>query len=39
VSWPGLALLAMATGAGALIMQRTGRANPWFMGACWPPWD
>lgn len=29
----GLALLAAATGAGALLMQRTGRANPWFMGA------
>jgi membrane AbrB-like protein len=29
----GLALLAAATGAGALVMQRTGRANPWFMGA------
>ncbi|HSV34633.1 MAG TPA: AbrB family transcriptional regulator [Ramlibacter sp.] len=29
----GLALLAVATGAGALLMQRTGRANPWFMGA------
>jgi len=29
----GLALLAAATGAGALLMQRAGRANPWFMGA------
>jgi membrane AbrB-like protein len=33
VHLPGLALLAAATGAGALLMQRTGRANPWFMGA------
>lgn len=33
VRLPGLALLAAATGAGALLMQRTGRANPWFMGA------
>jgi membrane AbrB-like protein len=33
VSWPGLGLLAIATGTGALLMQRTGRANPWFMGA------
>lgn len=30
---PGLALLALATGAGAWVMQRLGRANPWFMGA------
>jgi membrane AbrB-like protein len=29
----GLLLLALATGAGALLMQRLGRANPWFMGA------
>lgn len=29
----GLALLALATGAGALLMRHTGRANPWFMGA------
>ncbi|MFZ2856377.1 AbrB family transcriptional regulator [Acidovorax sp.] len=33
VSWPGLALLALLTGAGALAMERLGRANPWFMGA------
>ena len=32
-SWPGLALLALLTGAGALVMDRLGRANPWFMGA------
>jgi uncharacterized protein len=29
----GLALLVLATGAGALIMRATGRANPWFIGA------
>lgn len=33
VSWSGLALLALLTGAGALVMDRLGRANPWFMGA------
>ena len=33
VNWPGLALLALLTGAGALAMDRLGRANPWFMGA------
>ena len=33
VNLPGLGLLALATGAGALLLQRTGRANPWFMGA------
>ena len=33
VSWPGLALLALLTGAGALVMDRLGRADPWFMGA------
>ena len=33
VHWGGLALLAVATGAGAWLMGRTGRANPWFMGA------
>ena len=33
VSWPGLALLAVLTGVGALAMDRLGRANPWFMGA------
>ena len=31
--WPGLLWLGLATGAGALLMQRLGRANPWFMGA------
>ena len=29
----GLAMVAAATIAGVLVMQRTGRANPWFMGA------
>ena len=33
VWWPGLAMLALATGAGAWVMERLGRANPWFMGA------
>lgn len=32
-NWPGLALLALATGAGALLMDRLRRANPWFLGA------
>ncbi len=31
--WPGFAVLATATGAGALVMRWLGRANPWFMGA------
>lgn len=29
----GFALLALLTGAGAGVMRRLGRANPWFMGA------
>lgn len=33
VHWAGLAWLAAATGAGAWVMARTGRANPWFIGA------
>lgn len=33
VRWGGLAILALATGSGVWLMQRTGRANPWFMGA------
>jgi membrane AbrB-like protein len=33
VDGAGLALMAVLTGAGALLMQRLGRANPWFMGA------
>ncbi len=33
VSGPGLAWLAVLTGAGAWAMARLGRANPWFMGA------
>lgn len=33
VHWGGLALLALATGAGAWLALRTGRPNPWFLGA------
>ncbi len=33
VHWAGLALLAAATGAGAWVMDKLGRANPWFLGA------
>ena len=33
VNWAGLALLAAATSAGGWLLARTGRANPWFMGA------
>ena len=33
VHWGGLALLALATGLGSLLMVRTGRPNPWFLGA------
>lgn len=32
VHWPGLAALAVATAAGAWLMRRLGRANPWFIG-------
>ena len=32
-SWSGLARLGLAAGAGAWVMERLGRANPWFMGA------
>lgn len=32
VSWSGFVLLALGTGAGAWLMQRLGRANPWFLG-------
>lgn len=32
VNAPGLALLALATGAGAWMMARLGRTNPWFLG-------
>ncbi|MDW5442547.1 AbrB family transcriptional regulator [Polaromonas sp. SM01] len=32
VSWTGFAGLVLATGLGAWLMQRLGRANPWFMG-------
>ena len=30
--WPGLLWLGLATGAGAWLMGRTRRANPWFIG-------
>jgi hypothetical protein len=33
VNWDGLALLALAAAAGAWVMARLDRANPWFMGA------
>ncbi|MBC7468869.1 MAG: AbrB family transcriptional regulator [Ramlibacter sp.] len=33
VHWGGLALLALATGVGSWLMARTGRPNPWFLGA------
>jgi membrane AbrB-like protein len=33
VHWGGLALLALATGAGSWLAERTGRPNPWFLGA------
>lgn len=33
VSVTGLALLALLTGLGAMVMQWLNRANPWFMGA------
>ena len=32
VQWPGFAGLALATALGALLFQRLGRTNPWFMG-------
>lgn len=33
VHWDGLAMLGAVTLAGGGLMARTGRANPWFMGA------
>ncbi|MGI9217873.1 MAG: AbrB family transcriptional regulator [Hydrogenophaga sp.] len=33
VQWPGLAALGALCLAGGLLMQRLGRANPWFMGS------
>jgi membrane AbrB-like protein len=33
VHWAGLAVLVATSLAGAWLMQRTGRANPWFIGA------
>jgi membrane AbrB-like protein len=32
LQWPGIFYLALATGAGALLMQALKRNNPWFMG-------
>lgn len=32
VRWGGLAVLAIATGIGALLMRASGRTNPWFIG-------
>ena len=32
VSWPGLGVLAVATAGGGWLLQRLGRANPWFLG-------
>ncbi|MFC5497052.1 AbrB family transcriptional regulator [Caenimonas terrae] len=33
VQWGGLGLLALATGAGSWLAARSGRPNPWFLGA------
>lgn len=33
VQWGGLAWVGVLTAAGGWLMARTGRANPWFMGA------
>ncbi len=33
VRWEGLLVLALATGAGAWVLSRLGRNNPWFLGA------
>lgn len=33
VKWDGLAILAAGSLASAWLMERTGRANPWFIGA------
>src|SRR5205823_1606989 len=33
VHWGGLLVLLTASAAGAFVLTRTGRANPWFMGA------
>lgn len=32
-SWPGFLWLVLATFAGAWLMERLGRTNPWFLGA------
>jgi membrane AbrB-like protein len=33
VNWGGLCLLGLAACAGAMVLERLDRANPWFMGA------
>lgn len=33
VQWPGFAWMVLATGAGAWLMLKLKRANPWFLGA------
>lgn len=33
VDWGGLVLLFAGSGVGAWVLARTGRANPWFLGA------
>ena len=33
VNWGGLGLLGLAAAAGAWVLERLGRANPWFIGA------
>jgi len=33
VNWGGLALLGLVAAAGAWVLERLGRANPWFLGA------
>lgn len=33
VNWGGLALLGLAAAAGAWVLERLGRGNPWFLGA------
>ncbi len=33
VQWPGLVVLLAVSATGSILLTRTGRANPWFMGA------